>query len=205
MTYLILIIGLLVAAPQCSISRLIGARERLAKQDARARTRSSSGAFAGECAEQLIESRERCTAARRCGCRAETARLLFFCRRFLFQIKRKCRNAGSIYRLIMVCSEGRNQLATIQPYYNFISASPISDSRKGCPYEVRGLKFVRILKGERSSPPTVCKTGFSEDFVPLTRQRCVESPHPTSYISIKLCGFRDKSLFVKPIKRSRHF
>ena len=124
---------------------------------------------------------------------------------FFFKIKRKCRNAGSIYRLIMVCSEGRNQLATIQPYYNFVSASPISDSRKGCPYEVRGLKFVRILKGERSSHPTVCKTGFSEDFVPLTRQRCVESPHPTSYISIKLCGFRDKSLFAEPIKRSRHF
>ena len=167
-------------------------------------TSSSSGAFAGECAEQLIESRERCTAARRCGCRAETARLLFFCRRFLFQIKRKCRNAGSIYCLIMVCSEGRNQLATIQPYYNFVSASPISDSRKGCPYEVRGLKFVRILKGERSSPPMVCKTGFSEDFVSLARQRCVESPNPTSYISIKLCGFRDKSLFAEPIKRSRH-
>ena len=131
--------------------------ERLAKQDARARTRSSSGAFAGECAEQLIESRERCTAARRCGCRAGTARLLFFCRRFLFQIKRKCRNAGSIYCLIMVCSEGRNQLATIQPYYNFVSASPISDSRKGCPYEVRGLKFVRI---SRQIP--VCRTDKKE-------------------------------------------
>ena len=37
------------------------------------RTRSSSGAFAGECAEQLIESRELCTAARRCGCRAGAA------------------------------------------------------------------------------------------------------------------------------------
>ena len=125
-------------------------------------TRSSSGAFAGECAEQLVESRERCTAARRCGCRAGTARLLFFCRRFLFQIKRKCRNAGSIYCLIMVCSEGRNQLATIQPYYNFVSASPISDSRKGCPYEVRGLKFVRILKGERSSPLRSAKRAFSK-------------------------------------------
>ena len=80
---------------------LRGARERLAKQDARARTRSSSGAFARECAEQLIESLELSTAARRCGCRAGTARLLFFCRRFLFQIKRKCRNAESVYRLIM--------------------------------------------------------------------------------------------------------
>ena len=40
--------------------------ERFAQQDARARTRSSSGAFVGECAERLIESRELCTAARRC-------------------------------------------------------------------------------------------------------------------------------------------
>ena len=36
--------------------------------------------------------------------------LLFFCRRFLFQIKRKCRNTGSVYHLIMVCSEGRVQI-----------------------------------------------------------------------------------------------
>jgi len=48
-------------------SQLGQARERLAKQDARARTRSSSGAFAGECAEQLIESHKLSTAARRCG------------------------------------------------------------------------------------------------------------------------------------------
>ena len=34
--------------------------------------------------------------------------LLFFCRRFLFQIKRKCRNAGSIHPLIRVRSEGRS-------------------------------------------------------------------------------------------------
>ena len=46
-------------------SFLRGARERLAKQDARARIRSSSGAFARECAEQLIESLELSTAARR--------------------------------------------------------------------------------------------------------------------------------------------
>ena len=94
------------------------------------------------------------------GSRGGVLSLLFFCRRFLFQIKRKCRNAGSIYRLIMVCSEGRNQLATIQPSYNFVSASPISDSRKGCPYEVSGLKFVRILKGERSSPLRSAKRAF---------------------------------------------
>ena len=34
--------------------------------------------------------------------------LLFFCRRFLFQTKRKCRNAGSIHLLIRVRSEGRS-------------------------------------------------------------------------------------------------
>ena len=55
-----------IATPQCLISQLRQARERLAKQDARARIRSSSGAFARECAEQLIESRELCTAAWRC-------------------------------------------------------------------------------------------------------------------------------------------
>ena len=145
---MIFIIRFSIAASQCLISFFREVRERLAKQDARARFRSSSGAFAGECAEQLIERRERCTAARRCGCRAGTARLLFFCRRFLFQIKRKCRNAGSIYRLIMVCSEGRNQLATIQPYYNFVSASPISDSRKGCPYGCGSIYFVQISRAD---------------------------------------------------------
>ena len=61
--YLIL---LSIAAPQCLISQLRWARERLAKQDARARIRSSSSALTCECAEQLIESRELSTAARRC-------------------------------------------------------------------------------------------------------------------------------------------
>ena len=108
-TRLFSIIGLSIAALQCLTANGRQARERLAKQDARARTRSSSGAFARECAEQLIESRKLSTAARRCGCRAGTARLLFFCRRFLFQIKRKCRNAGSIYHLIIVHSEGKKR------------------------------------------------------------------------------------------------
>ena len=121
--------------------------ERLAKQDARARTRSSSGAFARECAEQLIESRKLSTAARRCGCRAGTARLLFFCRRFLFQTKRKCRSAGSIYLLIIVRREDRVQI----------------------------LQF---------------------HIVPLARQRCVESPHPTSCASINLCRFCGRIIFA---------
>ena len=64
--------------------------------------------FTGECAELPNESSKLCTAARRCrGYRGNPPVLLFFCRRFLFQIKRKCRNAGSIHSLIRVRSEGR--------------------------------------------------------------------------------------------------
>ena len=64
--------------------------------------------FTGECAELPIESRELCTAARRCweGYRGIPPVLLFFCRRFLFQIKRKCRNAESVKSLIIVGREG---------------------------------------------------------------------------------------------------
>ena len=65
--------------------------------------------FTGECAELLTESRELGTAARlRGGTGGIPPVLLFFCRRFLFQIKRKCRNAGSIHPLIRVRSEGRS-------------------------------------------------------------------------------------------------
>ncbi len=103
--------------------------------------------FTGECAEQLIESRKLSTAARRCGCRAGTARLLFFCRRFLFQTKRKCRSTGSIYLLIIVRREDRVQI----------------------------LQF---------------------HIVPLARQRCVESPHPTSCASINLCRFCGRIIFA---------
>ena len=44
------------------------------------------------------------------GSRGAALSLLFFCRRFLFQIKRKCRNAVSIKYSIMVGREGRSQL-----------------------------------------------------------------------------------------------
>ena len=63
--------------------------------------------FTGECAELLTESRELYTAARRCGGTGGIPPvLLFFCRRFLFQIKRKCRNAESVKSLIIVGREG---------------------------------------------------------------------------------------------------
>ena len=46
---------------------------------------------------------------KRCLLASLWASLLFFCRRFLFQIKRKCRNAGSIYHLFIVHSEGKKR------------------------------------------------------------------------------------------------
>ena len=66
--------------------------------------------FTGECAELPTENCKLCAmccGAALSGSRGETPRLLFFYRRFLFQTKRKCRNAGSAYRLIMVGREGR--------------------------------------------------------------------------------------------------
>ena len=104
--------------------------------------------------------------------------LLFFCRRFLFQIKRKCRNAEGIHPLIKVRSKGRNQLSTIQPYYNFVSASPISDSRQNkylrkfraacaasvrrvaAPYKLHGNKSLQIVRISRQIP--VCRTDKKE-------------------------------------------
>ena len=118
-------------------------------------TSSSSGAFAGECAEQLIESRERCTAARRCGCRAETARLLFFCRRFLFQIKRKCRNAESVKSLIIVGREGSKPI--INKSKLLYRLSPIADSREGCPYKLHSNKIVQISRTDNTRPKQLCR------------------------------------------------
>ena len=70
--------------------------------------------FTGECAELPTESRKLCTAARRSrGYRGIPPVLLFFCRRFLFQIKRKCRNAGSIKYWIVAGREGRVQILQI--------------------------------------------------------------------------------------------
>ena len=151
--YLIL---LSIAAPQCLISQLRQARERLAKQDARARTRSSSGAFACECAEQLTESRKLCTAARRCrGYRGIPPVLLFFCRRFLFQIKRKCRNAESVKSLIIVGREGSKPI--INKSKLLYRLSPIADSREGCPYKLHSNKIVQISRADNTRPKQLCR------------------------------------------------
>ena len=44
------------------------------------------------------------------GSRGETPSLPFLCRRFFSQTEKKCRNAGSIYCLIIVGREGNSQL-----------------------------------------------------------------------------------------------
>ena len=51
-----------------------------------------------------------CDAALPGGVQGDSPVLLFFCRRFLFQIKRKCRNAGSIKYSIVARREGRVQI-----------------------------------------------------------------------------------------------
>ena len=124
------------------------------------------------------------------GSRGETPSLPFLCRRFFSQTEKKCRNAGSVKSLIIVGREGSKPI--ISKSKLLYRLPPISDSRKGCPYEVRGLKFVRIFERRTKFAPTVCKTSFSEDFMPLSRQRCVESPHPTNCATIKLCEVRGR-------------
>ena len=100
--------------------------------------------FTGECAELPIESRKLSTAARRCGCRAGTARLLFFCRRFLFQIKRKCRNAGSIRNLIVVRRKVRYKFILCRCRGSGASRSPHPTSCTN--------KVVRISRADDSRP-----------------------------------------------------
>ena len=50
----------------------------------------SESEFAGACAEQLIEVQKVGVAAKRSGVELRTARVLFFCERFLLHIKIKC-------------------------------------------------------------------------------------------------------------------
>ena len=50
----------------------------------------SESEFAGACAERVEKSRRVCVCAAAIGCRAGTARVLFFCERFLLHTKRNC-------------------------------------------------------------------------------------------------------------------
>ena len=57
-------------------------------------TSSSSGVFAGECAEQLIESRELVTAVRRCGVSGRSPEFVFLLQAFSFSNKKKVPKRG---------------------------------------------------------------------------------------------------------------
>ena len=92
------------------------------------------------------------------GSRGETPSLPFLCRRFFSQTEKKCRNAGSIYRLIIVGREGSE--STIYKQIKIVVPA-IADN--GQP---QGLSLL-----------TVGNKHF-ENFMPLARQRCVEVAAP---------------------------
>ena len=145
MTRLILIIRLPIAAPQCSINFLEGRGNGL-RSKTHEHVLFERSEFTGECAEQLIESRKLCTAARRSrGYRGIPPVLLFFCRRFLFQTKRKCRNAGCVYHLIIVRREGR-----VQIYIVLLVRQRCVEV--AAPYKLRVNKFVQILRADNIRP-----------------------------------------------------
>ena len=81
--------------------------------------------------------------------------LLFFCRRFLFQIKRKCRNAESVKSLIIVGREGSKPI--INKSKLLYRLSPIADSREGCPYKLHSNKIVQISRADNTRPKQLCR------------------------------------------------
>ena len=143
MIQLIFVIRLSIATPQC-LKVFLGERGNGLRSKTHEPVLFERSEFTGECAELPTEICKLSTATRRCGCRAGTARLLFFCRRFLFQIKRKCRNAESVKSLIIVGREGSKPI--INKSKLLYRLSPIADSREGCPYE-RSVKqaFSKLL------------------------------------------------------------
>ena len=131
-TRLTLIIRLTIAAPQ-SLIAFFERAERLAKQDERARIVWAKRVYGRMCRATDWEPQTMyCGAALR-GARGETSSLPFLCRRFFFQTEKKCRNAGSIYCLIIVGREGSKPI--INKSKLLYRLPPIADSREGCPYE----------------------------------------------------------------------
>ena len=57
------------------------------------------------------------------------------------------------------------------------------------------LYWLRRYRTAARAVPTV---GKIKDFVPLARQRCVESPHPTGCTPLKLCGVRGRMISAPP-------
>ena len=100
--------------------------------------------------------------------------LLFFCRRFLFQIKRKCRNAESVKSLIIVGREGSkpiiNNLQLLRPCIGYADIG----QPQGLSLRSVKSKISYRLRGNGAS----------------------RSPHPTSCASINLCRFCGRIIFA---------
>ena len=147
------------------------------------------------------------------GSRGSALSLLFFCRRFLFQIKRKCRNAECIYHLIMVRSEGKSQLPTNHNCYGSVSAAPITDSRKGCPYGVRVNKIVQISRADSICPYPVL-FHYSLLVITLSASETTSQPRLTpsqrplqgrliGSSQLSICQFIPQSSFQSPFQIPR--
>ena len=141
MIQLIFVIRLSIATPQC-LKAFLGERGNGLRSKTHEPVLFERSEFTGECAELPTESRKLCAAARRSrGYRGIPPALLFFCRRFLFQIKRKCRNAESVKSLIIVGREGSKPI--INKSKLLYRLPLIADSRKGCPYEQLAIDICR--------------------------------------------------------------
>ena len=95
--------------------------------------------------------------------------MLFFCRRFLFQIKRKCRNAGNIKSLTMVGRECRVQILRVH-------IVPLSRQRVvgvADPYKIRGNKIVR---GSRANDICPYRIPFHYSLLPITLSKAKQTP-----------------------------
>ena len=125
------------------------ARERLAKQDARARTRSSSGAFACECAEQPIESRELGTTARRCrGAQGDSPCFAFLLQAFSFSNKKKMPKRGEY--ISFDYSGTRRQSANPASSYRAAAAVAVRRVAASCKFCVNN--FVQTLRADDIRP-----------------------------------------------------
>ena len=120
------------------------------------------------------EPQAKCCGAAFARSRGAALSLLFFCRRFLFQIKRKCRNAGSIHPLIRVRSEGETNYQWIT-----IAKPCIGCADSGQP---QGLSL-RSVKSK-----ITCR---------LRGIGASRSPHPTKYETISHCKFRERIISAR--------
>ena len=143
-------------APRAIGDYVLRGLNRLAKQDARARIVWTKRVYGRMCWAADWEPRAvYCGSALR-GYRGDSPLFCFsFARRFLFQIKRKCRNAESVKSLIIAGREGSKPI--INKSKLLYRLSPIADSREGCPYKLHSNKIVQISRADNTRPKQLCR------------------------------------------------